>query len=106
MPNQPMQAPTATDPALRHGEYKIPGGKLVVIDLQLAQEHLRNVQLSGDFFMEPPEALEAINAALEGLPRDVTDAQIEAAVRAATPDVQMYGITAEGIAVVVRRALA
>jgi hypothetical protein len=93
--------------ALRHGEYKIPGGKLVVVDLRVARGRLRDVQLSGDFFLEPPEALDAINAALTGLPSDVDAAALEAAVRAALgPDVAMYGITVEGVAVVVQRALA
>ncbi|MFQ6711641.1 biotin--protein ligase, partial [Bordetella pertussis] len=53
-----------------HGEYKVPGGKLVVIDLEVAQGRLRQVRLSGDFFLEPPEALEAINRGLDGLPAD------------------------------------
>jgi len=93
--------------AWRHGEYKIPGGKLVVVDLRVAQGRLADVQLSGDFFLEPPEALDVINAALTGLPCDVGAAALEAAVRAALgPDVEMYGITVEGVAVVVQRALA
>lgn len=95
-----------TPPTLRHGEYKIPEGKLVVVDLQVIEGVLRHVQLSGDFFMEPPDALDAINLALDGMPDDVTDAQLEQAVQAVTKDVVMYGINAAGIAVVVRRALA
>lgn len=90
----------------RHAEYKVPGGKLVVIDLRVVQDRLADVQLSGDFFLEPPETLDAFNAALEGLPADADDARIEAAVSAVVgPEVALYGITFEGIAVVVRRAL-
>ncbi len=89
-----------------HAEYKIPGGKLLVADLQVEQGRLGQVQLSGDFFLEPPEVLTEINAALTGLPRDASDSQIEAAVRSVLDaDVMMYGITVEGIAVVIRRAL-
>ena len=51
--------------------------------------------------------MQAINAALEGLPREAISQQLQQAVRAALgPDVQMYGLTVEGIAVVVQRALA
>lgn len=90
-----------------HGEYKIPGGKLVVVDLQVAAGRLQNVRLSGDFFLEPPEALDAINAALEGLPAHTDAAGLAQAVnQALNPDVQMFGLTAEGIAVVIQRALA
>lgn len=95
------------DTTTRHGEYKIPEGKLVVIDLHILQGCLHDVQLSGDFFLEPPEALETINAALNGMPQDATLAQLEQAVNAAVgPEVTMYGLTATGIAVVVQRALA
>lgn len=89
-----------------HGEYKIPGGKLLVIDMCVQDSALHNVQLSGDFFLEPPEALDTINAALEGLPADIDAAGIERAVNSVLgPGVFMYGITTKGIAVVVQRAL-
>ena len=51
-----------------HGEYKVPGGKLVVADLEVVDEHVRRAQISGDFFLEPDDALERINGALAGLP--------------------------------------
>lgn len=89
-----------------HGEYKIPGGKLVVVDLVVAGGRLAAVQVSGDFFLEPASALDAINAALEGLPAATSGDGLAAAVTAALdPDTHMYGITAEGVAVAVRRAV-
>ncbi len=89
-----------------HGEYKIPGGKLVVVDLAVAQDALSDVQVSGDFFIEPDTALAAINQALEGLPANSSAAHLTAAVQAALgPDVQLYGLTADGVAVAVLRAL-
>ncbi|MBV6271701.1 biotin--protein ligase [Alcaligenaceae bacterium CGII-47] len=96
-----------TDATIHHGEYKIPEGKLVVVDLHVMDGRLHAVQLSGDFFLEPPDTLSMINSALNGLPRDATSTQIEQAVQAAIgADVMMYGITAAGIAVVIQRALA
>ena len=89
-----------------HGEFKIPGGKLVVVDLVVADGRMTSVQVSGDFFLEPAEALDAINAALEGLRADLSEAGLSAAVALAMgPDTQVYGITAGGVAVAVRRAL-
>lgn len=94
------------DGTARHAEYKIPGGKLVVVDLKIAAGRLADVRLSGDFFLEPPQALDAIDAALEGLPADAGFERIVAAVNTAlAPPVAMYGLSAEGIAVVVQRAL-
>lgn len=89
-----------------HGEYKMPGGKLVVIDLAVRDGRLADVQLSGDFFLEPDEALHAIDAALEGQPTSADEAALAATVHdALAPGVMMYGLSPEAIAVAVRRAL-
>lgn len=89
-----------------HGEYKIPGGKLVVVDLRVEGGRMRGVQVSGDFFLEPDTALDGINAALEGQPVDAGEAALAAAVAGAMgEDTQAFGITPEGVAVAVRRAL-
>jgi lipoate-protein ligase A len=89
-----------------HGEYKMPGGKLVVVDLDVRDGRLAHVQLSGDFFLEPDSALRTIDAALEGQPADMDDAGLVRRIRGAlAPDVMMYGISPEAIAVAVRRAL-
>lgn len=89
-----------------HGEYKMPGGKLVVIDLELHGDRLANVQLSGDFFLEPDGALDLINRALEGQSAEATEAELVRAISGPLDsDVMMYGISPEAIAVAVRRAL-
>jgi lipoate-protein ligase A len=89
-----------------HGEYKMPGGKLVVIDLDVHDGRLADVQLSGDFFLEPDSALDTINRALEGLPEHADETALTAAVRnALAVDVMMYGLSPEAVAVAVRRAL-
>jgi lipoate---protein ligase len=90
-----------------HGEYKVPGGKLVVADFDVVDGVLRNVSLSGDFFLEPDEALPEINRALTGLPEDSSAMDLAAAVEAALPpDAVLFGFSADAVAVAVRRALA
>ena len=89
-----------------HGEYKVPGGKLVVVDLEVRDGLLADVHLAGDFFLEPDDALADIDAALVGLPVETDAAGIAAAVRAALPEgAQLLGFTPEAIGTVVRRAL-
>jgi len=89
-----------------HGEFKVPGGKLVVVDLDVVDERLANVRLSGDFFLEPDDALPAIDAALTGLASDADGKTIAAAVQAALPDgAVMLGFSPEAVATAVRRAL-
>ncbi|MGV8923697.1 MAG: biotin--protein ligase [Thermomonas sp.] len=89
-----------------HGEYKVPGGKLVVADLDVTDGYLADVRISGDFFLEPDTALDTINQALCGLPADSSEAVLTAAVEGALDaGVSMYGISPEAVAVVVRRAV-
>lgn len=89
-----------------HGEYKMPGGKLVVADLELRNGKLTRVRISGDFFLEPDSALTLIDVSLEGLPADAGDKHHAAMVRAALgSNVRMYGISPEAVAVAVQRAL-
>jgi lipoate-protein ligase A len=89
-----------------HGEYKVPGGKLVVADLDVVDDQVRTAQISGDFFLEPDDALERINGALAGLPIALPAAQIAARVRGVLGDgVEMLGFSPEAVAVAVRRAL-
>ena len=89
-----------------HAEYKVPGGKLVVVDLEIDNQRIVSCRLAGDFFLEPDDALEAINSAIVGLPQTISAEAIATAVRAALPgDVQMMGFSPESIGTVVRRAI-
>ena len=90
-----------------HGEYKVPGGKLVVVDLDVIEGKIANFQLAGDFFLEPDHALGQINSAVNGLPEDSDAASIAAAIHRALPeDALLLGFSPEAIAVAIRRSLA
>ncbi|WP_111720961.1 biotin/lipoate A/B protein ligase family protein [Homoserinimonas sp. OAct 916] len=89
-----------------HGEYKVPGGKLVVVDLEVADSLITGFRLAGDFFLEPDEALGAIDQAVNGLPASSDAATIVAAIKEALPaDAVLLGFTAESVAIAIRRAL-
>ncbi|RXR26375.1 lipoate--protein ligase family protein [Oerskovia turbata] len=88
------------------GEYKVPGGKLVAVDVETDEGRLSRVALSGDFFLEPDDALDDINAALTGLPETSTVADLTRAIEAVlTDDITMVGFSPEAVAIAVRRAL-
>lgn len=89
-----------------HGEYKVPGGKLVVVDLEVDSGRIAGFRLAGDFFLEPDEALQAIEAAVNGMPISSEVTVIAAAVREALPEgAQLLGFSPESVATAVRRAL-
>lgn len=89
-----------------HGEYKVPGGKLVVVDVEVSDGVLHDVRISGDFFLEPDEALERITAAVDGAPADIPAAEVADRVREALlPTDTPFGLTPEGVGIAVRRAV-
>jgi lipoate-protein ligase A len=100
---------------LLHGEYKVPGGKLVAVDLHVDEGHLTDVRVSGDFFLDPDEALEVIDGALEGVSVGMAAGEIATRIDAAltlarteailTRPVTMAGFDARAVAMAVRRAL-
>lgn len=88
-----------------HGEFKVPGGKLVIADLEISDSVIARANINGDFFLEPDNALDDINAALEGLPHNSSHSTVAEAVKAALDDsVVMFGFDAHAIATAVRRA--
>ncbi|UEL30215.1 biotin/lipoate A/B protein ligase family protein [Pseudarthrobacter sp. L1SW] len=102
-----MPPPARRSASSRHGEYKVPGGKLVVVDLDVIGGRLANVSVSGDFFLEPDEALLDINRGLAGLPETTTAAELAAVVSSSLPaGSALFGFSADAVAVTVRRALA
>ncbi len=90
-----------------HGEYKTPGGKLVVVDVEVAEGKLTQVEVSGDFFLYPEEALADITGALEGQPADLTESEYAVKVRfGLRRHAELLGSSPEAIGAAVRRALA
>lgn len=97
------------------GEYKVPGGKFVAAEVEVVDGRLASVAVSGDFFLDPDEALTVIDAALVGQAAGARVPQlasaIEQALEAADADgalsapVTMVGFTPEAVAIAVRRAL-
>lgn len=89
-----------------HGEYKVPGGKLVKVDFTVAGDTLTDVVVSGDFFLYPEETLDDIRAALEGMPVLADADAIADRIRSGIdPSAELLGTSPEAIATAVLRAL-
>ncbi|MGX5694743.1 lipoate--protein ligase family protein [Agromyces soli] len=89
-----------------HGEYKVPGGKLVVVDFDVVDGVIRSPRVAGDFFLEPDEALGDLDRALDGLPAASDAKTIAKAIAAGLrPDAVLLGFSPEAVAVAVRRAM-
>jgi lipoate-protein ligase A len=92
------------------GHYKVPGGKLVSVELDIAHgaagDTFAGVSVYGDFFLEPDSALTAINGAITGLPATASGSQIAEAIGVALPrDAELVGFDPAAVGVAVRRAV-
>jgi lipoate-protein ligase A len=88
------------------GEFKTPGGKLIAVELDVVDGELRNVVVTGDFFLYPEEALSVLAGALENSPATLDEAGFAARVRTALDSrAELVGSSPEALAVAVIRAL-
>ena len=91
-----------------HFEVKVSGGKLVVADITDDGSVITDAQISGDFFLEPEEAYDAINGALVGAAVTESTDDLQKRIDDALshlPDVSLHGFSTRDVAVVSRRAL-
>ena len=81
---------------------KVPDGKLVSVRVTY-DERITDCVVRGDFFLEPPEALNDIERAVEGLPTGASVDRVAAAVAAV--DATLVGFDATDVGRAVRAAL-
>ncbi len=87
----------------RMGEHKALKG-LIRIEFDVAEGRVRNVRLTGDFFMYPEEAVEELEAELEGAPLDELDGVVDAFFEA-HPGVEMPYVTVEDFKMAIKKAV-
>lgn len=88
---------------MMHGEAskKVSGGKLVNVELDY-KDRFENVDIRGDFFIEPPNALQIIESRLEGLPVDTARQEIVSEMQFVNAD--LIGFSHEDVADVLLEA--
>lgn len=91
-----------------HFEIKVPGGKLVVVDVTTEDTTISAVQISGDFFLEPDGAYDKLGPALVGASTADSTQTLQKRLDAALlefEDLALHGFSTRDIAVAVRRAV-
>lgn len=79
---------------------------MVVAEVEVQDGRLRTVQLSGDFFIEPDQALTRMNEALVGASVTSSAAQLASRVEGALhPHDGLFGISPLAVGIAIRRAL-
>ena len=88
------------------GEYKVPGGKLIIVDLEEDDGSISAAHVAGDFFLEPDEALTRIDSALVGLPLSARVSEIAQAIAGQLePGDSLIGFGPRDVGFAVRRAV-
>lgn len=82
---------------------KVPGGKLVRVSVEFEDETILKVTITGDFFMHPENALEAIEESLKGVKLSDAQAVIQAVVD--EQNVELLGLTPADIANTIKEAV-
>ena len=85
---------------------KVKEGKVLKVELD-CDELIRNVRITGDFFLYPEDILEEIEKSIIGLERNADLETIISNIQRtlSSRDVQMIGISPESIARLVKEAL-
>jgi len=86
-------------------EEKIPGGKLVCVEVSADGERVGKVRISGDFFLHPEEKIEEMERSLEGLPISSGEVEIRTKLEAALGNAALVGVSPEDLARMFRKAV-
>jgi len=82
---------------------KIPGGKLLRVEVEVEVGILRRVLVRGDFFAHPEELFEAAEQALSGIP--VVEAPEMALEKFSRRGLSLFGATPRDICEAIRKAI-
>ena len=83
---------------LYESSYKIPGGKLVKVKLEISSGKISDVKILGDFFLHPEETLQRIEESLIGSTVDESTIENVIAHVLRESDATLIGATAADIA--------
>ncbi len=81
---------------------KVPEGKLVKLEVDYGDK-VEDISITGDFFLEPPEALEEFERALEGLKTDFSRDEVVEELEAV--DARTIGFSRKDIAEALKEAV-
>lgn len=81
---------------------KVPDGKLVRVTVRYDEEY-EETKITGDFFIEPPEGLNQLTTAVEGLPVSTPREGLIEAIEGTGVD--LIGFTADDLAIALRAAV-
>jgi len=83
--------------------HKVPEGKLVKIKVETEDEEVYEVEIRGDFFLEPPEKLSELEEKLEEA--DIDSSKSEIAEKLNEIDAELIGFSTSDVAEAFQKAI-
>ncbi len=85
---------------ISRGRYALKDGKLVVVDVTFEEDFIKNIRITGDFFLHPEDRIEYIEDRLKGVAMD----DVERVIRDAMRDTEYAGISPESLSIAIWEA--
>jgi lipoate-protein ligase A len=89
---------------MRHEE-KIPGGKMLAVEVDISGRTIAKVKITGDFFLHPEDAILEVEKALTGIRADLTEEEITAIIGKSLEGAKLIGASASDIARILKKAV-
>lgn len=86
-------------------EEKIPGGKLVCVEIEARDGRISSLRITGDFFLHPEEALAGLERSIIGKPASLSEREAESLLSASLHGAVLIGVTCADLAKLVRKAI-
>lgn len=85
---------------------KVKEGKLIKVEVE-ADEVIKRIKITGDFFLHPEYVMEEIEESMLGLGKETSEEVIASKIHDVTEahDAQMIGFSEESLACVIKEAL-
>lgn len=88
---------------IKKSAYKIPGGKMIKIELREENKVIKDIKITGDFFLYPENGIEILENGLKGVKLNQILDEIKKIAK--YNNLKFFGLTCEGIFEAVNLAL-
>ena len=88
---------------MKKSSHKVEDGKMVKIEVIAEDKSVKDVNIRGDFFLEPPEKLEALEDKIKGLNINSTVEKVSGELK--TVEAELIGFSHEDIGKAFRKAV-
>ncbi len=82
-------------------EYKVPDGKLLQAKVKIEEETIKDIEITGDFFIHPEESIKDIEESLKGKKTDEVEKRIEDFIE--SKDIEIVGFKPKDVEEMIKK---